>query len=609
MTTTLELADKLDAAIPPPPSGANGEVVVNGPQGETLDWHAIDWRAVEGDVRRLRQRIFTASQAGDLKQVRNLQKLMLRSRANTLLSVRRVTERNAGRLTAGIDGQVLVTALDKARLVAWVHHQSRSWQALPVKRVFIPKAGGKQRPLGIPAIVDRVLQARVVTALEPEWEARFEPRSYGFRPGRGCQDAISAIYMTLKGKNPQRRWVLDADLVSAFDRIDHSRLLAALGTFPARGLVEQWLKAGEIDQGRFAATEEGTPQGGVASPLLLNIALHGMEQAAGVRYRKLGAHAAESAADSPVLVRYADDLIALCHSREQALEVKAALAGWLAPRGLAFNEDKTQVVSVNDGVDFLGFNVRRYNDKLLIKPSPGAVRRIRERLRAEMQALRGANAAAVLRKINPIVRGWSAYYRTVVSSATFTALDNYVWRLTYRWAVRGHRNKPTRWVIARHFGRFNRARSDRWVFGDRDSGAYLHKFSWTRIVRHQMVKGTSSPDDPSLTDYWAERRRKGPPPPLGRADLRRMKAQDGRCPVCGGFLLYTDHEPQSPCEWEQWLAVIRQAMTKQHVIAHGALGTTDEVRLIHGHCHRRHAAADDDGDPALLPAREPSGLA
>jgi RNA-directed DNA polymerase len=266
VTETLKPTDKLDTAAEPAADMAAGSGDVNGPEGEVLDWRAIDWRAVEGDVRRLRQRIFTASQAGDLKKVRNLQKLMLRSHANTLLSVRRVTERNAGRLTAGIDGQVVLTARDKAQLVAWVHDQSRSWQPMPVKRVFIPKAGGKQRPLGIPVIADRVLQARVANALEPEWEARFEPRSYGFRPGRGCQDAIGAIYRVLKGSNPLRRWILDADLAAAFDRIDHSHLLAALGTFPARGLVEQWLKAGVMDQGRVAATEEGTPQGGVMTP-------------------------------------------------------------------------------------------------------------------------------------------------------------------------------------------------------------------------------------------------------------------------------------------------------------------------------------------------------
>lgn len=609
MTTALEPTDKLDTTTTPTPFGADGEVVVNGPEGEVLDWHAIDWRAVEDDVRRLRQRIFTASQAGDTKRVRNLQKLMLRSRANTLVSVRRVTERNAGRLTPGIDGQVILTARDKARLVAWVHHQSDSWQPMPVKRVYISKAGGKQRPLGIPVIVDRVMQARVVNALEPEWEARFEPKSYGFRPGRGCQDAIGAIYLTLKGKNPLRRWILDADLAAAFDRIDHSHLLAALGTFPARELIEQWLTAGVVDQGRLAPTEEGTPQGGVISPVLLNIALHGMEQAAGVRYWQVGTHAARVARGSPVLIRYADDLIALCHSREQVFEVKAKLAEWLAPRGLAFNEDKTQVVSMDEGAfDFLGFNVRRYHGKLLIKPSAAAVKRIRERLRAEMRALRGANALAVLRTINPIVRGWTAYYRTVVSSTTFTRLDDYMWKLTYKWAKHSHPNKSKSWIIARYFGRFNQARQDRWAFGDRVSGACLRRFAWTTIVRHQMVKGTSSPDDPALADYWAERRRKGPPPPMGRAELRMLKAQHGRCPLCGGFLLYADHAPQSPREWEQWLAVTRKAMTKHHIVADGQPGKPDEVRLAHAHCQRRHFA-DKDTSQSVRPAREPSGLA
>jgi RNA-directed DNA polymerase len=292
----------LDAMATPTAAAAARDDVVNGPEGETLDWLAVDWRAAEERVRRLRQRIFTASQAGDLKKVRSLQKLMLRSRANALVSVRRVTEDNAGRKTAGIDGEVVLLPQAKAELADWVQRRTEPWQARPVKRVFIPKADRKKlRPLGIPVIVDRVLQARVVNALEPEWEARFEPRSYGFRPGRGCQDAIAAIYKTAKGPDPKRRWVLDADLAAAFDRIDHAHLLHRLGTFPARGLIEQWLKAGVIERGRFAPTEEGTPQGGVVSPLLLNVALHGMEQAAGVRYRTSGVDARKTARDSPVL--------------------------------------------------------------------------------------------------------------------------------------------------------------------------------------------------------------------------------------------------------------------------------------------------------------------
>ena len=472
MTGAPEPKDKLDAMA---------NAMVNGPEDETLDWDAVDWRACEENVRRLRQRIFTASKAGDLGRVRQLQKLMLRSRANTLMSVRRVTERNAGRMTAGVDGEVVLTPEAKAKLVARVNSPSEPFKALPVRRVYIPKPGShKRRPLGIPVILDRCHQARVVNALEPEWEARFEPRSYGFRPGRGCHDAIDAIHRTSCGKSTKRRWVLDADLAGAFDRIVHDHILTMLGTFPARGMVAQWLKAGVVENGRLHRTEEGTPQGGVVSPVLLNVALHGMEQAAGARYHTTGRAAGWTIANSPVLIRYADDLIVLCHSRDEAFQVKARLADWLAPRGLAFNEDKTRVVTLDQGVDFLGFNVRRYGDKLLIKPSKAAVRRIQERLRTELRSLRGANARAVITRLNPIIRGWAASYRGVVSSKVFSALDDYMWRLTYKWALFTHPNKPRAWIIPRYFDRFNNARRDRWVFGDRESGAYMQKFAWTR---------------------------------------------------------------------------------------------------------------------------------
>jgi RNA-directed DNA polymerase len=235
MTAAPEPEDKLDATT----AG-----VVNGPEDAPFDWHAVDWRRVEDDVRRLRQRIFTASKAGDLKKVRSLQKLMFRSRANTLLSVRRVTERNAGRLTAGVDGEVVLTPEAKARLADRIQHRAEPLKASPVRRVYIPKRGSssRRRPLGIPVSADRCHQARVAAALEPEWEARFEPRSYGFRPGRGCQDAIEAIYRVAKGKDPRRRWALDADLAQAVDMLAHDHILHMLGSFPARGMIRQWLK-------------------------------------------------------------------------------------------------------------------------------------------------------------------------------------------------------------------------------------------------------------------------------------------------------------------------------------------------------------------------------
>ena len=318
-------------------------------------------------------------------------------------------------------------------------------------------------------------------------------------------------------------------------------------------MIEQWLKAGVVENGRLSRTEEGTPQGGVVSPGLLNIALHGMEDAAGVRYEKVGSDAAWTERGSPVVIRYADDLVALCHSRHEAEQVKARLAAWLAPRGLAFNEDKTRVVTLDEGFDFLGFNVRRYHGKLLIKPSKAAARRIRERLRDELRSLRGTNAPAVIKRLNPIIRGWAAYYRTAVSSETFHALDGLLWKLTYKWATFSHSNKPTSWVVHRYFGQFHKTRQDRWVFGDRDSGAYMLRFGWTKIVRHQIVPGTASPDDPALTEYWAERRRKTPLP-IDKTSQWLIKAQHGRCPICRDALLPADDQPQTPHEWEQWLA-------------------------------------------------------
>jgi RNA-directed DNA polymerase len=565
-------------------------IVVNGPEDEAVDWDSVDWDSVDDNVRRLRQRIFTASRNGDLAKVRNLQKLMLRSRSNILSSVRRVTEMNQGRMTAGVDGKVIFTSQDKVELARWMQHGSRSWNARPVRRVYIPKSNGSKRPLGIPVIVDRALQAQVKNALEPEWESRFESKSYGFRPGRGCHDAIAAIFTPLCGNRNTRGWVLDADLSGAFDRISHDHLIRELGNFPGRRLIGQWLTAGVDECGTVSPTDKGTPQGGVISPLLMNVALHGMEEAAGVRTRT-DANAGEGwvLPSSPILVRYADDFIVLCRSSTEAESVRDRLRNWLEPRGLSFNQEKTRVVSVDEGFDFLGFNIRRQSGKLLIKPSKDAVKRIRERLSREMRDLRGANASAVIQKLNPIIRGWAAYYRGVVSTEIFQSLDHYVWKLTYAWGLRSHLKKPKRWVANRYFGTFHKDRADRWVFGDRDSGAYLVKFAWTKIVRHQGVKGRASPDDPTLTAYWEGRRKRKPPQPLSGTYQRLLKEQQGRCALCGDLLLFADQEPQSPQEWEQWQKVVRKAV-KQRWITYLASNAADVIRLrlIHEYCRRKH---------------------
>jgi RNA-directed DNA polymerase len=574
---------------------------VNGPEDpprfdlDAVDWDFIDWQAAEREVRRLRQRIFKATQEGNLAKVRGLQKLMLRSRSNTLVSVRQVTQRNAGRKTAGIDGEVALTSEARADVAVRVHQTIRNWKPLAVKRVYIPKAGNKNklRPLGIPVVLDRCHQSRVRNALEPEWEARFEPRSYGFRPGRSCQDAIAAIYTTCNGRMAKRLWALDADLAAAFDRIDHDYLLKVIGKFPARDMIRNWLKAGVFEPGKgFAPTEEGTPQGGTISPLLLNVALHGLEEAAGALYQRTGVRAGTAERGSVILVRYADDVIALCHSQEQAEQVKARLAAWLAPRGLAFNEDKTRITHLDDeGFNFLGFSVRRYHRKLLIKPSDAAVRRLRKRLATEMRGLRGSNAMAVLARLSPIIRGWAAYYRGVVSSRLFSSLDHYLWQLLYKWATWSHGNKPKSWIVGRYFGKFNKFRNDKWVFGQ-DSDTYLVKFSWTNIVRHALVKGAASPDDPALAEYWAERRKRVKPP-LDNYTMRLLARQDARCPLCGDHLLTADQPPDSPGQWEAWwLQIARKAIAADYLTHYGGPGSPDgrKTRLVHASCHRGHLA-------------------
>jgi RNA-directed DNA polymerase len=581
---------------------------VNGPDGLPLfdgdAWESVNWRNQEEQVRRLRGRIFKAVREGDWPQARNLQKLMLRSWSNTLVSVRQVTQRNAGRRTAGADGLVALTSPARAEMAVQVHASIGSHRPAPVRRVYIPKASDKtkMRPLGIPVLSDRCHQARVRNALEPEWEARFEPRSYGFRPGRGCHDAIESLFLTLHGK-ARRVWILDADLAGAFDKISHEHLLGMLGGFPARGMIAGWLKAGIFEAGKgFAPTEEGTPQGGVISPLLLNIALHGLEEAAGVRYHRSGAHAGRMKDGCPALTRYADDLVVCCHSRQQAEQVKAQLARWLEPRGLAFSEAKTRIAHLSEGFDFLAFSIRRYpNGKLLIKPGAKAIKRFRERLAKEFRALRGSNVAAVLAKIVPIARGWVAYYRTAVSSRVFSDLTDYLWKLTYKWACRSHPNKPKQWITDRYFRKFNKFRADRWVFGDPVTGAYLPKPSWTAIVRHTLVKGGASPDDPALARYWAQRRQKVKPP-LDPHTVRLLSRQDGRCSLCGEELLTPDQPPQSPQGWEHWfLRVVKKAITADYLVHHDAPGATRSKRthLVHATCHRTKHPSWPAGNTAL----------
>lgn len=539
---------------------------------EQNDWRAVDWQQAEASVRNLRQRIFRASREGNLKKVKSLQKLMLRSRSNALMSVRRVTQLSSGKNTPGVDKLVVKTPKARTQLVEHVlNHQP--WKAKPVRRVYIPKANGKQRPLGIPTVADRAMQAVVLNALEPFWESRFESSSYGFRPGRGCHDAIGRIFTICNPRN-HKKWVVDADIKGAFDNIGHKPLLEAIGQFPAKELVKQWLKAGYLEDRGFHATESGTPQGGVISPLLANIALHGMEKALGMKFNRKG-----ESVGNRIVVRYADDFVIFCNTEEDAERAKAEIAIWLSDRGLELSEEKTRIRHLSEGFDFLGFNVRQYPAprtsksgwKILIKPSNEAVKKLRRKVKAIWLRLKGQRVAAALTALNPVIRGWANYYRTVVSKETFSHLDKWMYERSYRFARFRHPNKPWYWIKQRYWSNFKKGSQNQWVFGDKVSRSYLLMFAWTPIYRHIAVIGSASKDDATLRDYWEARQQRKihdlPPKWKGLA-----RTQKGRCTHCKGSLFNGEE-------------------LHMHHVVHRQNGGGDEKenkQLVHLYCHQQN---------------------
>jgi len=501
----------------------------------TTNWRSVNWRQANKVVRQLRQRIFRATQEGKWKKVRSLQKLLMRSYSNILVSVRRVTQTNQGKNTPRVDKLVVKTPEARGILVD-ILTKYIPWKPLPTFRVYIPKSNGKQRPLGIPCLIDRCLQAVVKNALEPAWEAVFEGSSYGFRPGKSAHDAIGKIYI-IGCPHRKNKWVVDADIKGCFDNIDHDFLMKAIGNFPARKLIHQWLKSGYMENGAFYDTMTGTPQGGIVSPLLANIALHGMEEALGVKYNNRGEIISQR-----TIIRYADDFVVFCESREDAQKSVDLLQRWMKYRGLSLSDEKTKIVHLKEGFDFLGFNIRHYQVtntatgwKLLIKPSKESMQKIRDKLRQVWQQHKSQNVDALIGKLNPIIRGWANYFRIGVSFEAFSSLDNWMHHREKRYALRMHPNKTDEWRNQRYWGKLNEGREDCWVFGNVQSGNYLLKFRWTNIDRHVLVKGKSSPDDPSLKKYW-QQRYKAKASELNASSQKIAKKQNYRCPVCSESL-------------------------------------------------------------------------
>ena len=553
MTEAPEPKDKLDATTNRRGERTRGRALGLAPdrlapgRGRGTAVAAADLHGVEG---------------GGPARVRQLQKLMLRSRSNTLVSVRRVTERNAGRLTAGVDGEVVLTPEAKAELADRIQHRAEPFKAMPVRRVYIPKPGSarKRRPLGIPVIVDRVPSG---TSRRTRWSP--SGRRGSSRGPTGSGPAAAAMTRSRRSIRSSRARARNGS--GCWTQIWPGRLTASPTTtfwpcsaaFPARGMIGQWLKAGVVEQGRLHRTEEGTPQGGVVSPVLLNVALHGMET--GRRSPLLpDRHSAGSVAGSPAVIRYADDLVALCHTRQQAIEVKARLAAWLAPRGLAFNEDKTRVVTLDEGFDFLGFNVRRYRQQAADQAEQGGRQTDpgtaphRAAVPARDQRSGGDQTA------QPDHSGLGR----LLPDTGIRPRSSASWTTTCGGSPTSGPSSATR--TSRHPGSFPGTSASSTRPGRTDgcsatahSGAFMHKFAWTNIVRHQIVRQGASPDDPALSNTGpgddAKRPCRSTTPPSGSTESRTVAARSARA-----TLLAVEDQPQTPREWEHWLATTRKTI-------------------------------------------------
>jgi RNA-directed DNA polymerase len=535
-------------------------------------WADIDWHAVEGNVRRLQERIYRATTNKAWRTVKNLQKLLVRATSNQLLAIRRITQENQGKHTAGIDGVVYDTPEARWQLLQ-EGLSLKGYKPKPVRRVYIPKDNGKQRPLGIPTEKDRVMQAIVKAALEPEWEARFEANSYGFRPGRRTMDAIEAIHTTTNHKGCSQ-WILDADISGCFDNIDHAPLLAKLPVFTTT--IRRWLKAGVVEVGHVEQTGMGTPQGGVISPLLANVALDGME-------RLFDAERADGQPKAPAfrkghnkgiaVIRYADDFVVTAPTRE-VLETYARprIKTFLGERGLAFSEAKTRIVHIKEGFDFLGFHIRKVGKqgKLLTKPQKEKVLRHLRAIRSYLGAHKQAPAGLVIKELNPVIRGWANYYRHCAASRTFRKVRHAQWQMLWNWAKRRHPNKSKKWVKARYF------RDDGyWTF--KEGKAELVKPDTTPITRYAKVIGRNSPYDPALHQYWSKRKRWQ----VGRETHEKQRLtlhqrQGYRCALC--------RIPFHPGE----------SIETDHIVpkSRGGTDATSNKRLVHPWCHRQRHQLD-----------------
>ena len=541
-----------------------------------VNWHAINWPQAHENVRRLQARIVKATQQGKWNKVKALQRILTRSFSAKAVAVKRVTT-NQGKRTTGIDGQLWETPEKKAAGLQSLHQ--RGYIPFPLRRIYIPKSHDKTklRPLSIPTMRDRAMQALYLLALEPIAETTGDPNSYGFRKERSCADAMSQCYKALYHRQGAE-WVLEADIKACFDRISHSWLEAHIPM--EKPILHKWLKAGFMEKRILFPTTEGTPQGGVASPILANLVLDGLEKILRERFPKRIANNARVN-----FVRYADDFIITGRSKA-LLEtvIQPLVAEFLKERGLELSPQKTQITHIKDGFDFLGQTVRKYNNKLRIQPSKKNVKTFLTKVRTILNSNKQMPAGELIALLNPIIRGWAQYHQHVSSGQTFAKVDTAIFRALWQWAKRRHSNKPQRWIKAKYFASIGQRN---WVFYGQHQGKTwkLTSASDTLYKPHIKIKGAANPFDPPWETYFEHRLAVKMADNLrGRRQLLRLwKEQNGICPIC------------------------QQKITKitgwnNHHITQRTLGGSDTHQnrvLLHPNCHRQvhsqHLPVDKPG--------------
>jgi RNA-directed DNA polymerase len=470
---------------------------------EATSWDGLPWARCRHNVKRLQARIVKATEEGRWGKVKALQRLLTHSFSGKALAVNRVTE-NKGKNTPGVDGETWSTPEAKTDAVKSL--QRKGHQPQPLRRVYIPKSNGKQRPLGIPTMTDRAMQALHLLALDPVSETTADRNSYGFRRARSAHDALEQCFAALGKPSKSAQWVLDADIKGCFDNIDHDWLLTHIPMDTQ--VLRKWLKAGYVERASLFPTEVGTPQGGIISPTLANMVLDGLEDRLKDRIRKRRANGQVVHNPKINLIRYADDFVVTGDSPETLAKVKEVVVEFLQERGLELSPEKTRIVSLAEGFNFLGQNVRLYGDKVLIKPSKEAQTKIYDKIRGIVQRNKSADQRDLIRLLNPVIRGWVNYHRHAVSSVAFSKLDFLVWKLLWQWAKRRHRGKSRTWIKQRYW----RTRGSRhWTFAidvvidGKPRTISLVYATDTPIRRHIKVQAEVNPYSPQWDSYLAER--------------------------------------------------------------------------------------------------------